>query len=303
VITTGDALARTGRLDTDLRPEVVIRFGAAPTSKALNGWLAARPEIPQILIDDAGWRDPAARSTRLVRADAALFASALADVVESAPASWAAAWAKADSAATQALIENVPFPSEPAIAAVLAAAIPGDTTLYGGSSMPIRDIDSFFPSTSKQVKIMSNRGANGIDGLISSGLGAAAAGGPVIILSGDLSLLHDLAALGTVARFGLPVTIVVVNNDGGGIFHFLPQAAYPEHFERLLGTPHGTDFQAIAAAFGIDHHHVVDSDTFHTLIATPATGPRLIEIRTDRVENVAIHEAAWRAVLELGRHH
>jgi 2-succinyl-5-enolpyruvyl-6-hydroxy-3-cyclohexene-1-carboxylate synthase len=303
VITTGDALARAGRLDTDLRPEVVVRFGAAPTSKALTGWLAARPDIPQILIDDAGWRDPATSSTRLVRADPVWFASALADVVETAPAPWAQAWAKADSAVAQALIDNLPFPSEPAIVAVLAAALPGDTTLYVGSSMPIRDVDSFFPSTSKQVRILSNRGANGIDGLISSGLGAAAAGGPTIILSGDLSLLHDMTALGTAARFGLPVTVVVVNNDGGGIFHFLPQAAYPEHFERLLGTPHGTNFQAMAAAFGIEHHHVVDADTFQRLVATPATGPRLIEIRTDRVKNVAIHEAAWRAVLELGGLH
>jgi 2-succinyl-5-enolpyruvyl-6-hydroxy-3-cyclohexene-1-carboxylate synthase len=296
VITTGDALTRAGRLGADLRPEVVMRFGAAPTSKALMSWLADRPELPQILIDDAGWRDPGSSSTRLVRADAASFATALADVVGAGPAVWADTWATADSAASQALNAHLPFPSEPAIAAALAAAIPAHTTLYVGSSMPIRDIDTFFPAMSKKVRILSNRGANGIDGLISSGLGASVAGQPVVILSGDLSLLHDLTALGVAARLDLPVSIVVINNDGGGIFHFLPQVAYTEYFERLLGTPHGTDFQAIAGAFGVEHHLVATTEAFTDLLASPTERPRLIEVRTDRDENVAIHEAAWKAV-------
>ena len=138
-------------------------------------------------------------------------------------------------------------------------------------------------------------GANGIDGLISSGLGASANGRPVVILSGDLSLLHDLTALGTAARFELPVTVIVLNNNGGGIFHFLPQADFPDHFERLLGTPHGTDFQAAADLFGIEHHQVEDDAVFKELVRTSTKRPRLIEVRTDRTANVAVHEKAWRA--------
>jgi 2-succinyl-5-enolpyruvyl-6-hydroxy-3-cyclohexene-1-carboxylate synthase len=296
VITTGDPLARTGRFDADLTPEVVIRFGAMPTSKAVSTWLADHPQIPQIVVDDAGWRDPGASATSVVRSDPTHIAEHLTGIVDPAPSEWATTWERADRRARAALTASLVFPSEPAVVAALAKVVADQTTLYVGSSMPVRDVDAFFPSVDRRVRFLSNRGANGIDGLISSGLGAAAAGAPVIILSGDLSLLHDLTALGTAARFALPVTVIVVNNNGGGIFHFLPQAAFPEHFERLLGTPHGTDFQAAAGLFGIEHHLVEDEAVFQALVAKESNSPRLIEIRTDRGENVAVHEQAWQAV-------
>lgn len=296
VITTGDPLARVGRLDGDLKPEFIIRFGAIPTSGTLSTWLADHPENPQYLIDDTGWRDPGGSAAAMVRSDPLSFARQLVELVKPAPGEWAADWTAAENAAREALTNQLAFPSEPAVVAVLAEAIPDETTLYVASSMPIRDVDAFFPSIGRRVRILSNRGANGIDGLISSGLGAAAEGRPVLILSGDLSLLHDLTALGTAARLDLPVTVVVINNDGGGIFHFLPQAAFPEHFERLLGTPHGTDFQAAADLFGIDYHLVESETALNNLVAAAAQHPRLVEIRTNRVENVAIHERAWRAV-------
>jgi 2-succinyl-5-enolpyruvyl-6-hydroxy-3-cyclohexene-1-carboxylate synthase len=298
VITTGDPLIRAGRLERDLTPEVVIRFGAMPTSKALSTWLANHPEIPQILVDDAGWRDPGASATTMVRSDPSSFAEQVAGMVGPAPSEWTTTWQKADQKARAALTASLTFPSEPGVVAALAATIPDGTTLYVGSSMPVRDVDAFFPSTERRLRLLSNRGANGIDGLISSGLGAAAAGGPSIVLTGDLSLLHDLTALGTAARFALPITVIVINNDGGGIFHFLPQAAFPEYFERLLGTPHGTDFQAAAELFGIEHHLVDDEAVFKDLIENPTDYPRLIEIRTDRRENVAVHERAWQAVAD-----
>jgi len=296
VITTGDPLARVGRLDGDLAPEIVIRFGAIPTSKTLSTWLADHPEIPQYVVDDAGWRDPGGSAATMVRSDPVLFARQLVGELDPAPAEWAAGWEAAERAARVALTDQLTFPSEPAVVAGLAEAIPDETTLYVASSMPVRDVDAFFPSIDRQVRFLSNRGANGIDGLISSGLGAAAGGDPVFVLSGDLSLLHDLTALGTAARLGLPATVVVINNDGGGIFHFLPQAAFPKHFERLLGTPHGTDFQAAAELFGIEHHLVDDEAAFEDLVATVVGHPRLIEVRTSRTENVAIHERAWQAV-------
>lgn len=296
VITTGDPLARVGSLDGDLKPEFIIRVGAIPTSKALSTWLADHPEVPQYVVDDAGWRDPGGSAATMVRSDPVSFARRLLELVEPAPVEWAASWEAAEKAAREALTNQLTFPSEPAVVAGLAETIPDETTLYVASSMPIRDVDAFFPSIDRRIRILSNRGANGIDGLISSGLGAAVGGRPVLILSGDLSLLHDLTALGTAARLDLPVTVVVINNDGGGIFHFLPQAAFLEHFERLLGTPHGTDFQAAAEMFGIEHHLVDDEAVFEDLVATAVNHPRLIEVRTNRSENVAIHERAWQAV-------
>ncbi len=298
VITTGDPLARAGRIAGDLEPEVVIRFGAVPTSKALSAWLADHPLTPQIVIDDAGWRDPGGTATTMVRSDPVAFARQLTELVDPAPSGWADTWERADRATRTALAGTLSFPSEPAVIAELAEAIPDETTLYVASSMPVRDADAFLPSIDRRIRLLSNRGANGIDGLISSGLGAAAEGRPVVILSGDLSLLHDLTALGTAARLDLPVTIVLVNNDGGGIFHFLPQAAFPEYFERLLGTPHGTNFRAAADLFGIEYHLIESDIAFRELVSAPSRHPRLIEVRTDRVENVAIHERAWRAVAE-----
>jgi 2-succinyl-5-enolpyruvyl-6-hydroxy-3-cyclohexene-1-carboxylate synthase len=277
---------------------VVIRFGAVPTSKTLSAWLADHPHIPQILVDEAGWRDPSTSAATLVRSDPVSFARHLTDLVEPGSPGWLAAWVAAEASARAALSSTLTFPSEPAVVAGLAKVIPDEVTLYVGSSMPIRDLDTFFPSIGRRVRILANRGANGIDGLISSGLGAAAEGRPVVILSGDLSLLHDLTALGTAARFKLAVTVIVVNNDGGGIFHFLPQAGFPQHFERLLGTPHGTNFQAAADLFGVEHHQVASERTFQDLVAVSTMLPRLIEIRTDRTENVAVHERAWQAVAD-----
>lgn len=296
VVTTGDALARAGRLDDALLPETVIRFGAPPTSKALTSWLADHPDLPQISIDEAGWRDPGASASMMVRSDPAAFAVLLADRLDPAPSEWAAAWLDTDRAARAALHSAVGFPTEPGTVTTLADALPDRSLLYVASSMPVRDVDAFFPAVDRDIRILANRGANGIDGLISSALGAAAAGEPVVVLAGDLSLLHDLTALGTAGRLGLPLTVVVVNNDGGGIFHFLPQAQFPDYFERLLGTPHGTDFRAAADLFGIEYHLVDDADVFRRLVGVPPAGPRVIEVRTDRHTNVAVHEAAWRAV-------
>jgi 2-succinyl-5-enolpyruvyl-6-hydroxy-3-cyclohexene-1-carboxylate synthase len=144
-----------------------------------------------------------------------------------------------------------------------------------------------FPSSPRAIRIEANRGANGIDGFLSTGLGdAAVSGEPTYLLAGDLSALHDLTALGTAARHDIPATIVLLNNDGGGIFHLLPQRGLPE-FERHFATPHGTDFLAAAAALGVPAHRV---ETFGELAAEVAgvpTGPRLLEVRTERDETAA----------------
>ncbi|MCP4223137.1 MAG: 2-succinyl-5-enolpyruvyl-6-hydroxy-3-cyclohexene-1-carboxylic-acid synthase, partial [Actinomycetia bacterium] len=132
VITTGDPLARAGRLNADLEPEVVIRFGAVPTSKALSTWLAHHPDIRQIVVDDAGWRDPGGSATTMVRSDPASFARRLAEVIDPTPSGWALVWAKADQAARTALTASLTFPSEPAVVTALADAISDDTTLYVG---------------------------------------------------------------------------------------------------------------------------------------------------------------------------
>lgn len=295
VITTGDPIARVTGLADPLSPEAILRFGAAPTSKVLTTWLAENDTIPQVVVDDAGWRDPAASATVMVRSDPVTAAALLAKAITPAPSEWAATWRRAERAVRAALEARVPFPSEPGTVSHLGASLPAGSQLYVGSSMPIRDVDAFFDACDRPIRILANRGASGIDGTISSTLGAAAVAAPTFALTGDLSLLYDLTALATAARLQLPVTIIVANNDGGGIFHFLPQARFPDHFERLLATPHGLDFGRLAHGFDVEHHLVDDGDRLRELVSSPADGPRLLEVRSDRAENVRLHDELWRA--------
>jgi 2-succinyl-5-enolpyruvyl-6-hydroxy-3-cyclohexene-1-carboxylate synthase len=155
--------------------------------------------------------------------------------------------------------------------------------------MPIRDQEAFLPSGGADALFLCNRGANGIDGLVSSGIGAAQASGrPTTILTGDLGFLHDLGALAALRDVSTPVRIVVIDNDGGGIFHFLPQesALDDQEFEALLGTPRGVDVAKAAALFDLPHHRL---ESLAELPVALATDTGLIEVKTDRRTNVEAH--------------
>jgi 2-succinyl-5-enolpyruvyl-6-hydroxy-3-cyclohexene-1-carboxylate synthase len=158
--------------------------------------------------------------------------------------------------------------------------------------MPIRDVDAFATPRS-DIEVLANRGVNGIDGAISTAMGAALAGGRVTLLTGDLAALHDVTALAEAARLDVPLRIVVVNNDGGGIFSFLPQARSElvdaESFERHWGTPHGLSLTSIAAAMGVGTVQTDTFDEFHKEVSSTVDGPSVIEVRTDREQNVQHH--------------
>jgi 2-succinyl-5-enolpyruvyl-6-hydroxy-3-cyclohexene-1-carboxylate synthase len=302
VLASGDLLATVGMLDR-MVPEAVLRFGAPLTSKAVTTWLAANSRVPQVVVDPAGWRDPTASAALVVRADPHALAAALA-TTRPAPEEWADGWHRADGTAQSVLDEAIaaePFPNEPAIARAVFAGMPDHGLLYASSSMPIRDVDAFggHRRDGSSATVLANRGANGIDGVISSALGAAASGRPVTALVGDVAALHDLNALATTVRLDLPLTVVVVHNDGGGIFSFLPQADParfdPQMFERHLGTPHGTNFGAVATALGMKVENVDTAAALTDLVAA-GTGPTLVEVRSGRAENVALHARLVQAV-------
>lgn len=292
-ITHGDLLASAGFFH-EHEPEIIVRVGQIPTSRPIWSWLQ-KTGAEQITLDDAGWRDPLGTATTAYRADPAATFADLSGRVTPAPGSWLPMWREADHTvglATEEVLGTEPFPNEPAIARAVWESTPAGTTIFAASSMPIRDLDSFSGSVRGEIGILSNRGANGIDGLLSAAAGASASDGrPVVVLAGDLSVLHDATALGIIAHLDLPVTIVAVNNDGGGIFHFLPQADHlePDRFETLFGTPHGRSLVAIAEAFGVAAREVTDISDLQTALAA-AKAPSLIEIRTDRFENVEIHK-------------
>ncbi len=300
VVAHGAPLAGAGMLDR-LRPEAVLRVGAQPTSKALFRWLGEHPEVPQVLVEPAGWRDPDGAASLVVRADPTATLGALAKALGApAPPGWLESWQQADAAAAAALataIEGAGFPTEPGVVAALARVLPAGATLWAASSMPVRDLDSFLPKRAAPLRVLANRGANGIDGFLSSGFGSAQASGtPTYLLAGDLSMLHDLGGLAAAARLRVPATVVVVDNDGGGIFHFLPQAQLPEHFERLFGTPHGHDLEAVARALGARASRPSTLAELEAAVAEPPAEPRVVVVTTDRRANVAVHRELQRAV-------
>ena len=312
-----DAFLRDPIWVAAMEPEVVLRFGAMPTAKPLLLYLQAHLSTHTIVVDSApGWRDPTALATEMVYADPTLLCTALlgqADIgaASSAPTdntqyalrntAWATAWIEAERR-TQATIAThftaLDGMAEGKVFAELATALPDGATLYIGNSMPIRDLDTFFPSGPRLIRIMGNRGANGIDGVVSSALGASTAGGPLVLVIGDLSFYHDMNGLLAAKLHGLDATIVLLNNDGGGIFHFLPQAGEHDVFEAVFGTPTGLDFAPAVAMYGGRMHRPTTWPAFRGALADSlATGGlNVIEVRTEREQNVVAHRAIWPAV-------
>jgi 2-succinyl-5-enolpyruvyl-6-hydroxy-3-cyclohexene-1-carboxylate synthase len=308
VVDTFDAFLRDDASCRALAPEVVIRFGAPPTSKPLAQYLARYPACRHILIDGgAGWRDPSFLTSDVLHADPVAVCEALAERIGAGMASrgaWAATWldtaARTRAAIDAQLAASDEF-SEGRVFGELAALLPDGATLYAGNSMPVRDLDTFLPAGERAVRCLSNRGANGIDGVTSSALGVAAvSAGPTVLVIGDLSFFHDMNGLLAAKLHRLRATIVVVNNDGGGIFSFLPQATSVPHdrFEQLFGTPIGLDYAAAAALYGATFHRASDWADFRAAVADGIAGDGLaiVEVCTERAANVAQHRAVWRAV-------
>ena len=312
VIDGYDLILRVGSLARTLAPDAIVRFGGAPASKLLMRYLQAHPGARQIVIDGGdGWSDPTRMASEFVHADPAVFCDAVVDVLSTGTAagagaagdaSWSALWAGLSVRAHEALgqrLAAVDEPFEGKVFSELAVLLPEGATLYVGNSMPVRDLDSFFPGSGKAIRILGNRGASGIDGVISSALGVAATGSsPLVLVLGDLSFYHDMNGLLAAKLYGLRATIIVLNNDGGGIFSFLPQAAYPEHFEALFGTPHGLDFSRAAALYGAAFDRAATWDEFRDQVrrALAAGGLTIIEVRTARDRNVVLHQEMWSGV-------
>jgi 2-succinyl-5-enolpyruvyl-6-hydroxy-3-cyclohexene-1-carboxylate synthase len=298
VISAYDALLRGGPL-ADAPAGLVLRFGEMPTSKPLRAWVARASA--EIAIDPAaGWNEPTRRAAAIVRADPAALATGLAERLEPAPGEAPRAWLDADAAARQAFaaeLAELDAPSEPGLQLALAGCYRDGDLVYTASSMPIRDQEAFLPPGDADVLFLANRGANGIDGLVSSGIGAAhASGRPTVILTGELGLLHDLGGLAALERVSTPVRVVVIDNGGGGIFDFLPQAEAMDEpeFEELLGTRRRLDLAAAAVAFGVPHRRLERLDG---LAEALDAGTGAIEVPVDRGANRELHARLQQAAV------
>ena len=308
-----DALLRSETFRAGHTPDLVLRFGGTPTSAATLAYLD-HTAAPQLVIDDGGWNEPTLLAGSIIHADPVVFANALAtQLIQDGPAvdaAWMGTWLDADRRADTAIrgvIAGFEEPFEGSVFSQLEGVLPDGTLLVVGSSMPVRDLDAFLTTGDTPVRCIANRGVNGIDGVVSTALGAAAAdAGPVLLVVGDVSFVHDLNALVARRLHDLSATIVVIDNDGGGIFSFLPQGAaerpelgLPEHYEELFGTPHGVDVLAIARILGAATKEL-QPDSIGAAVAASMGRPgvRVLRLRTDRARNVVLHGLIGDAVLE-----
>lgn len=299
-ITTYDALLRNAEFAESHRPDFVVQLGAALTSKAATNWLS--PDVPQLLVDpDGSWLDPnRAVRWRLVCDPADLLSRALPRLSPRADRSWQESWTRAEGVARLAIdrtIEAWPDLFEGRIARDVLAALPEGSNMLVASSMPVRDLESFAAARSG-VRVHSNRGANGIDGFVSTALGIASASGSVVGLCGDLCFVHDSGGLLAAADSGLDALFIVIDNNGGGIFSFLPQARLPEHFEQLFGTPQNLDLSALIESLAIHVETVKEPAGLGSAIedALRAGGPRVLLCHTERADNLAKHGRVFQAV-------
>ncbi len=300
-IATYDLLLRDPVFTADVVPELVIRVGDLPTSKPLRTWLARLGDhdgTRQLALDpEQTWQDPDAVLDEIDPGDPAVALEVLADGAPAEPdLAWLARWLAADEAVGRALADELGDElSEPLVASRLGGWL-GEphhaTVLFTAASMPIRDLELHLPARRPLPRVLSNRGANGIDGTVSSAFGVAAAGeAPVVLLIGDVALAHDIGGLLAARRLGLELTIVLINNDGGGIFHFLAVSGAGEAFEEHVATPHGLKFDRVAELYGLRYVHALTEVELRRAV-TGAVGSgavTLIEVRSDRVANLAAH--------------
>jgi 2-succinyl-5-enolpyruvyl-6-hydroxy-3-cyclohexene-1-carboxylate synthase len=277
VICHYDVLLRSGGWADAHVPELVLRIGDTPTSKPLRAWLG---RASQLVVDPhAVWHEPTRAAETFVQTAPGPLCAAVADAVSVEPdQQWLRDWREADELVPNALA-GTPDDFEPRVWLRAVEEAPPGAIVWVASSMPVRDVETFVPSSEKPLTFLSNRGANGIDGTVSSAAGAAlATGRPVVLLTGELALLHDIGGLLAARRAGAELTIVCANNGGGGIFDFLPVAgaADPALYEEHVVTASGVDLQRVAALSEIP----------------------LVEVRTDRSENVAQHRALFARVAE-----
>lgn len=285
------------------RPDLVLRVGDLPTSKPLRTWLAGLDALQISFDPEAAWQDPAGAVGTIVGADPRSTLDALAKTLprKRKSTSWPDAWHAADRAAARAIAATVGPAGlcEPRVAAELGTLLPPESTLVVASSMPVRDVETFFPVREAPFRVLSNRGANGIDGTVATAFGVAAGSrGPTVLLIGDVALAHDVGGLLAAARGQMKVVIVLIDNDGGGIFHFLPAASQGEAFVNHIATPHGLDFSHAAALYGLGWERAADVESFRAALerAFAAERSTIVCVRTDRAENVDLHRRVWESV-------
>ena len=273
-----DALIKAGKLATMPKPDLVIRFGATPVSASVLQWLR-QENIPVWHVDEQAGTDHSRHISRAIMQTPQAF---LKHVTVVNQPTFYAQWQTLNQVPRQPI-------GELAVPHVLDQIVAPQTPIFVANSMAIRDMDDVFTGQRTQ-QIYANRGANGIDGVVSTAMGMSSTTPQrSLLLTGDLTLFHDMNGLMMARQYQLPIDIIVVNNDGGAIFSFLPQAAEPDYFDLLFGTPLGLDMAKIAALYEMPFVDLTTPDDLEKVLAQPVNGPRLIAYTSDRQANVVAH--------------
>lgn len=296
VIETYDTFLKEEAIHGKIKPDLIIRFGAMPVSKPVLQFVKKFKQTNHIVVDGgSGWREPAGVSTHMVYCDEAAFCHTVRENLtvqaNTERRDWLSLWQGMNEVAKKGLltIQDETGMQEGKLFSLLESLLPEKANLVVGNSMPIRNVDSFFFQTTKQIRILANRGANGIDGLISTAAGISASSEvPSVLALGDLSLFHDMNGFLAAKMYQLKLLVLVVNNDGGGIFSYLPQSAEEKHFEELFGTPHGLQFNHTAALYGANYKKPETWEEVTDFIQDWVANPdfRIVEICTSRSYDV-----------------
>jgi len=309
ILSTGDLLLRGPGFRKRMAPGCIIRMGATLTGKSARLWAHQQSECRHVLVDEQQrWHDPDHLVSDFLSCNPTQLLQQLSDALTKdnfirQERSWFETWMKVEQIARETLSQEFTQNSrllEPAVGESLVACLPDKCDLFLASSMPIRDIDTFAPLSTKSIRVFSNRGTNGIDGVISSALGVAADNSfqqnsrQTVLLTGDLTFLHDIGGLLTASRNQLDLTIIVINNDGGGIFSLLPVSQYSReaNFEQFFTTPHGLSFQSAAELYRLDYLKIGNLSYFKSSLQDISnnSGTRIIELDIDRKASVALQK-------------
>jgi 2-succinyl-5-enolpyruvyl-6-hydroxy-3-cyclohexene-1-carboxylate synthase len=300
VVSCADVVLRHQPSAESLKPTVVLRIGDPPVSKVVNQWLAQCGAEHIAVTQQPSLVDPdKVVTTHIVGSFNELFMEMSRGADSRSETEWIGAWKRCEKNARTALDEELSKQTqltEPSCAVTVSEAIAAGTNLVVSSSMPVRDLEWFAPPRDG-VRVFSNRGVNGIDGVVSTAVGIALSSkSPTALLIGDIAMLHDSNGLLNLIRRDAQLKVIVIDNEGGGIFSFLPQAQAMEgdQFEQLFGTPHSVDFTALAKTHGIAFTWVATAEELRRELGNPATS--MIGVRTDRSKNVDDHNALYSAV-------
>lgn len=303
IIVHADAFLRSPEIAESLRPGIVLRLGQMPSSKTIVNWLD-RSGARQIVVGEGRVSsDPTGRAALRLQGTLSLVLEELyacAPDAASVDTGWCAWLSEIDLAAGEEIDATLQDNNqEPAWGRAIVEALPTGANLFVSSSMPIRDVDWFSAPREEPLHVFANRGANGIDGVVSSALGVGlATGRPTFLLTGDLALLHDLGSLASAVAGGWPLSIIVFNNDGGGIFEMLPVARHDRLFERYFKTPHGLCFERIAQAFGAAYENTRSLAALRPWLKQEAGGLHILEIPVDSSKSKSVREQAWERATE-----